>query len=199
MRSVERKRSMKYSEIYSEEFLNKFDENKEKIGNLELDIPNNWAIDLNAILDILNIDLKEVYTVDFSGKLDQEDDRDVIKVCASDTEGRKRFTISHEIGHYILKHEGILYRKTSKEEYDTYIKQIREFSANQIAAELLMPEKIVYMSIKQTMREKNWDESKALSTEDIDYLIQETAKKMNTSVQAMEYRVKNLEVFVKID
>ena len=45
---------MKYSEIYSEEFLNKFDENKEKIGNLELDIPNNWAIDLNAILDILN-------------------------------------------------------------------------------------------------------------------------------------------------
>lgn len=107
---------MKYREIYTDEFLDGFGHNKERIGNLELNVPDEWAIDLDAILNILNIDVKEDYTVDSSGKLEQENGRYVIKVCAFDTEDRKRVAIAQGIGHYILKREGILYRKPSNEE-----------------------------------------------------------------------------------
>lgn len=103
---------MRYREIYTDDFLDRFGHNKERLGNLELNVPDDWAIDLDAVLGILDIDIKEEYTVDSSGKLKRENGRDVIRISAFDTEDRKRVAIAQGIGHYILKQEGILYRKT---------------------------------------------------------------------------------------
>lgn len=50
---------------------------------------------------------------------------------------RKRFTIAHELGHFLLKH------LIKEHEINFYDKSPQEIEANQFAAELLMPAKLI--------------------------------------------------------
>lgn len=187
--------NMKYKEIYAKDFLNKFSENeKSQISELEVNTPESFEINLNNIISILGLEIKETYN-DYSGKIEEN----VIEINANEPITRQRFTIAHEIGHYLLKHEGILYRTENKETYDSYTKYLQEFMANQIAAELLMPEKLVYLAVDYGMKMLNWEKDMLLSTDNIDELTKLLSKKMNVSFQAMSYRLNNLEVFVDIE
>jgi len=114
-------------------------------------------LNLQRLGDHYNLKIKEV---DFkeetlSGALvkDSEDDF-IIYVNNSDSDHRKRFTIAHEIGHFIsYKKAGltkpILDRDNTIEDHCVYVgrtadgsdnDQKAEIEANSIAAELLMPE-----------------------------------------------------------
>ena len=107
---------MKYKEIYAKDFLNKFSENeKNQISELEVNTPESFEINLNNIISILGLEIKKTYN-DYSGKIEEN----VIEINANEPITRQRFTIAHEIGHYLLKHEGILYRTENKETYDSY-------------------------------------------------------------------------------
>jgi len=100
--------------------------------------------------------LKIYETNDFtdaeSGSLKRENDGYVIYIDAKETPTRKRFTIAHEIGHFIM-HKDLLH-KAGDEFIDTLkqpviqlqrskkesVQTMREIAANQFAAALLMPE-----------------------------------------------------------
>jgi Zn-dependent peptidase ImmA (M78 family) len=107
-------------------------------------------------------------------------------------QNRKRFTIAHEIGHFILhKDEGVLFvdkfnvplfRDTISSSGEIQ----REKEANSFAAALLMPEKLIDQEIEKFYNEENHDK------ELIDYL----HKKFAVSKNAMTFRLINLE---KID
>nr|VFJ59202.1 MAG: protein of unknown function (DUF955) [Candidatus Kentron sp. FM]VFJ60306.1 MAG: protein of unknown function (DUF955) [Candidatus Kentron sp. FM]VFK12531.1 MAG: protein of unknown function (DUF955) [Candidatus Kentron sp. FM] len=108
---------------------------------------------------------------------------------------RKRFTIAHEIGHYILHSANSMREFTddrttmsrTESYWDTY-----EYEANNFAAELLMPTDAVFDAC-----EKKINVYKELTGEDkitADLLIKILANQFVVSDKAMEYRLRRLRV-----
>ena len=73
---------------------------------------------------------------DGGGSIKEVDGRPSIYVCKNDSKVRQRFTIFHEIGHYVLGHydEHGEMQRTYGPRYDQ-----NEFDADEFAAEMLMP------------------------------------------------------------
>lgn len=97
-------------------------------------------------IEIVNIDMSEIEKNEngreISGILLLEKNKKIIKIYTNkkDNYGRRRFTIAHELGHYILHCANIYddllisYRRDTTE---------KEREANRFSAELLMPEEYV--------------------------------------------------------
>lgn len=109
-----------------------------------------------------------------SGELVPDGESAVIKFNPSDSAKRQRFTIAHELGHYVLGH-GHAFRDPSSHFSMSYYDP-REVDANQFAAEILMPEMAVKVLVKQRKIED----------------VAELARIFDVSVNAMSYRLKKL-------
>lgn len=107
-------------------------------------------VDIEGLAGALGIKIKGAFLgKDISGILEHsKSDGYVISVNASHSEARRRFTIAHELGHYLLHKQlvgdGIgddkAYRSTSVGKYhNTAIGAYEETQANKFAASLLMP------------------------------------------------------------
>ncbi len=158
--------------------------------NITLDCYDGDMLLLDNVLKKLNISLYETEFEDSnaSGELELKNELFSIYVNRSHPFTRQRFTVAHELGHYI----SYVCNSFSKEKieknggFEDYIFYNRkngnyksedlkaEHEANQIAAEILMPEHRV-----KEMAEKNT-------------LPEEMAKKFNVSASAMAIRLKSL-------
>jgi len=153
----------------------------------------NAPINIKSIIKKLGIKLSP-YDLgeDVSGVL--VIDKGNYKIGYNSTESlvRQRFTLAHEVGHFILhcedKEEGLfvdntkyMFRKGSpnSKEYK------REMQANQFAAALLMPEQLIQKYIGDWKNRSSTDHE----------LIKELAKKFKVSEIAMTFRLNNLGVF----
>lgn len=113
-----------------------------------------------------------------SGIISMEDGKPVIRYDMTDAPVRQRFTIAHEIGHYVgghLKSLNACFRDTRKS-FSTGQTDWREAEANNFAAELLVPAKW----LKYVIAEKKIHDVTRL------------ANLFNVSEAAMGYRLKNL-------
>lgn len=112
---------------------------------------------------------------------------------------RTNFTIMHECAHWILHRE--YYQKVSKFDFEKFVyvsdktrikmtsDEIKEWQANYLAAALLMPKDVVIEKLKWLLGVKNLD--KLIVSQPI---ISEMAKSFNVSKQAMNIRLKNLNI-----
>ena len=110
----------------------------------------------------------------------------IIAINSAHHKNRQRFTIAHEIGHFLL-HENedvhidermiVLYR----DEHSSLAINEKEVEANQFAAELLMPRGVLLNDL----------ESMPLDVEE-DRQVTELAKKYGVSQQAMAFRIANI-------
>ncbi len=134
-----------------------------------------------------------------SGILIIEDNISTIGYSNSDSKKRQRFTIAHELGHYVLhsdrkninKKEQIfvdkkfLVRYRGSQKY-SHAEILNEKEANAFAAELLMP--------------KSFIEAELSKKDYMDYteseLIEELANVFDVSVIAMSYRLANLNIYI---
>lgn len=98
-------------------------------------------IDIVVVAKSLGINVYPVILENTSGYIKFEDSQKNIYVNDLEPKKRKRFTIAHEIGHFLLhrnliQNEGsaVLYRST-----DAINRDILEIQANKCAAALLMP------------------------------------------------------------
>ncbi len=57
--------------------------------------------------------------------------------------GRRRFSVAHELGHFVLKHDGSVLAGCQERSMLDYRGQSKESEANVFAVELLLPEKLV--------------------------------------------------------
>ncbi|WP_276775428.1 ImmA/IrrE family metallo-endopeptidase [Porphyromonas endodontalis] len=128
------------------------------------------------------ISLKEDISVEYvsldssiSGMLSRRDEKWVISVNKDHSKNRQRFTLAHELAHYVL-------HKSNRESFTdtvffrgTSVNNI-EYAANEFAARLLMPED----KMRQVIQ------SGEVQT------IKELAELFGVSVAAMLYRVKQL-------
>jgi len=111
-----------------------------------------------------------------SGTIIQENGINAIGVNKNHPPNRQRFTIAHELGHYILGHD------SSKIVDDTFDKDNdKERAANKFAGELLIP----YDFLKKDIEESEHD-------------IPSLAKKYQVSEQAMSVRLLETNLINKI-
>jgi Zn-dependent peptidase ImmA (M78 family) len=64
----------------------------------------------------------------------------VIRVASDQNRGRFRFTVAHEIGHFVLHQHGVVDKIDTRREMTIWNDASEEAEANCFAAELLMPE-----------------------------------------------------------
>lgn len=139
-------------------------------------------VDVYTLCDKIGIKVHEAWLEDdISGELMLSGDGEYqINVNAGHADTRKRFTIAHELGHYIYHRDLIgngidddrAYRSTDVGRYhNTNIGPKQETEANRFAANLLMPKELVV-----SMR------GEGITTE-------EMAQRLNVSVAAMEIRL----------
>lgn len=124
-----------------------------------------------------------------SGILIIEDSIGTIGYNQNESRVRRRFTIAHELGHYLLHSEEsnlfvdknfkVMFRTTSSPEEEHKIRLERE--ANNFAAAILMPEDLVNREVENMEFDLGSEES-----------IKELAKRFDVSTTAMYYRMMNL-------
>ncbi|MDE2759518.1 MAG: ImmA/IrrE family metallo-endopeptidase [Paracoccaceae bacterium] len=116
-----------------------------------------------------------------SGQISKENDIYVIKVNRYESRERQRFTIAHELAHYFLHRkridesgiqDNVLYRSGAP--------QSEEFEANRLAAELLMPYKLVKAKLEAYNGIIN------------DEIIEQLANDFEVSKGAMEIRLQHI-------
>lgn len=164
---------------------------KEKIAMKTIEISkDDYFIDLDKILNALNISVQKGFYHNHSGQIDSENR--VIYLNSMEPDVRQRFTIAHEIGHYALNHSDISNRLKNPEDIAT-VDIAKERSANQFAAELLMPKKLIARCITKFQQDNNLTDEQLVNA-NVDEFIDSLSSMMRTSKQATTFRLQNLGV-----
>lgn len=159
----------------------------EKKENLYI-TAENFAIDLEKIASILGLKIiPEDIDDDISGYLENNN----IYINKKHSENRKRFTIAHEIGHFLYKHQdNVKFRQA----VSTYTEEelIEEKLANNFSANLIMPEKQMKALVVKFYDDNKISLSSGLSNSEREELIEFISKKLLVSKIAASYRLFNL-------
>ena len=130
----------------------------------------------------------EAYDGDVSGMIYRYDGHAVIGVNSTHAPTRQRFTVAHEIGHYVL-HDGqpmFIDRFLTRVNWRNGESNTEEIEANQFAAELLMPREFVAREVDRALTKRRTTDAQSLASQ--------LARIFNVSPQSMEYRLANLGV-----
>ena len=144
--------------VMSREWDNLAEEVKDAIRSHQGDLP----IKLSALARDMDIELKAATLgVGISGEIrpaDGDPTRFVIRVNRHDASRRQRFTVAHEIAHYLLHRDQIGTGLRDDVLYRSKLSDSREAEANRLAADILMPAGLV----------KEWlDNARLLKVEDV--------------------------------
>lgn len=137
----------------------------------ELSVP----VDVYTITRKMGVEIQEDPNLPVSGEFNLgEENKPLIKINTSENPLRQRFTLAHELGHFVLNH-GSAFRDPVANFFSN-VWDKKEVQANQFAAALLMPELAVRYFI---------DNEKITST-------QKLSEYFKVSSTAMMYRLRNL-------
>ncbi|WP_055823282.1 MULTISPECIES: ImmA/IrrE family metallo-endopeptidase [unclassified Sphingomonas] len=142
-------------------------------------------VDLDAIFDELGIAYEPIWMDEASGSISRDGDNFIVNVNALESKVRQRFTAAHELAHYLLhrdlmgdgkrmhRHVDTLYAQ-GDQPGDVIFNRSHEIEANRIAAQIIMPKKLV--------------EQEYAKSQDVAHL----ASKFGVSKPAMEIRLRTL-------
>lgn len=113
---------------------------RDLLSKLRIDPPT----DLKILACVIGLQIREVNSKGFEGALVRVPGRlqGMVAVRADIREsGRKRFTIAHEIGHYLLPGHGMIMPVCREDQINTWTQESikKEDAANRFASELLLP------------------------------------------------------------
>ena len=151
-------------------------------------------VNVRKIAENLGLEIKEHdLGENVSGVLFIDKGKGIIGLSPNESQVRQRFTIAHELGHYILHRlnkEMFVDHKQFKAVFRDHVSSTGELEqereANAFAAALLMPKDLLLMEIDNVifdLGEEDYDAIKSLAT------------KFQVSTQAMTYRIANLNLF----
>lgn len=132
-------------------------------------------VNVERLASALGLRIMQDFLGDYSGKIERDPLGFKVTVNATDSHVRQRFTIAHEIGHYVLHRDLIGDGITDDAMYRSRLGGFYETQANQYAAYILMPPGLFRQKYREGARTPE-----ALAT------------LFDVSSQAAEYRIKNL-------
>jgi Zn-dependent peptidase ImmA (M78 family) len=161
-----------------------------------------FPVDLDSVVEKLGIDVKKSISFEKShcGEISISGETASIWINDLTPPNRQRFTLAHEIGHYINDIEPLL---ASNETEKSFIddektlwrggqKKPEEYRANKFAAALLMPRDLVVQESKDLIEVmKKETKRKKVSKKDF---ISRMAEMFNVSEQSMQIRLEVLGV-----
>ena len=130
-----------------------------------------------------------------SGMLLLDDEHNgIISYNDKDNRNRQRFTIAHELGHYMLHRKSerlfidkdFIVKYRSNKQYDS-VEMQQEQQANAFAAAILMPANLIHEEMRKA-KFRNFDEAK---------LIESLSEIFEVSNLAMTYRLSNIMQFAE--
>jgi Zn-dependent peptidase ImmA (M78 family) len=115
--------------------------------------------------------------------------RSAIVVNSTESPLRQRFTVAHELGHFVLGHRQRLYVNSTisvnfRDSSSGLATKREEVEANQFAAALLMPDDLVDAKVNELLGQDS-----ALGDEELAIRL---ARNFQVSSLAMQYRLVNL-------
>jgi len=150
-------------------------------------------VNIEAIIRSFDIELDKNSSLPEGvlGEISKEGDRYKISIKKTDHYYRKRFTMAHELGHFVLHKDKIGNGIDDSENYrpvrriDTVAGELEESEANNFAANILMPEDLVIRYAKERgVLDGNAKEK--------DEALQEIATAFQVSKAAMKIRINGL-------
>jgi Zn-dependent peptidase ImmA (M78 family) len=149
-----------------------------------------------------NIELVDVSVDDDScGMYCIEENRRKIYVNRNMSEGRRNFTIAHELGHHFLSHRLNEYCRIYRNlNTVTHKKDPQEIEANYFAACFLMPYELIMPLFNEVVSAQGLHKDSALNLSDNKQLsvskevIRQVASRMKVSQEAAFYRLKGLQL-----
>jgi Zn-dependent peptidase ImmA (M78 family) len=143
-------------------------------------------VNLGNIAKRLGITVKyEPFEEDISGVLYRDQQGTIIGVNSFHHPNRQRFTIAHEIGHFVLHemdvHVDKGYRMVFRNSKSSRADDPLEIAANWFAAELLMPAHMLRPEVEQFIHDFEDGEG-----------LRNLARRYHVSTQAMAFRLANL-------
>ncbi|WP_176592101.1 ImmA/IrrE family metallo-endopeptidase [Sphingobium sp. EM0848] len=112
-----------------------------------------------------------------SGEIRPDGESYIIRVNRHDAPARQRFTVAHEIAHFLLHRDQIGNGITDDVLYRSGLSSRMEAEANRLAADIIMPENLV---------ERVKSNSESLNIEDI---LEHLSKRFGVSEAAMKIRL----------
>jgi Zn-dependent peptidase ImmA (M78 family) len=156
------------------------------------------GIDVKEVARCLNIELSLYdFGDDVSGVLVRDGNKTTIGYSSQTGSQRQRFTIAHELGHYVLDHQRQGVFVDTPEKYFTLFRDaksatgedIQEREANAFAATLLMPRELLIEAATDLYK------SGRIITRNEDFdLVEPLAKRFFVSRLAMSIRLTNLDM-----
>lgn len=147
-------------------------------------------VDVEGIPEKLGIQYRKAFLPrDISGMLERLGDTFQITVAANDPHTRQRFTLAHELGHYMLHRKLIgagldddrAYRSTEVGKYHNIsVGRREETQANRFAANLLMPLELIA---------REWN---AFNRDNSPKTVEEMATLFQVSKQSMDIRLESM-------
>lgn len=150
-------------------------------------------IDIDAIIKNQGVWVRDDPTLgdEVIGKISFEGDRPIISINPRNNlyDARRRFTLAHELGHYVLHtQEKREFIDRADEMYRGKASNRFEVEANHFAACILIP----YKSLINKAREKIELFKKNPDTYSYDELVRLLAQDFQVSAQSMRFRLKNI-------
>ena len=146
-----------------------------------------FPVDVTKCADLLGIDVQAAeLEPEISGVFIKKENIPYIRYNSHDMPVRQRFTIAHEIGHFLLhakstslfidKSEKVMYRNMQSSTGEL----LKEREANAFAAALLMPRRLVQEAVSE------------LSDEEFENFVYSLSVKFKVSESAMGIRLSNM-------
>ena len=157
---------------------NEWDKLSKKQKKMIIDYQSELPVKVGAIAKSLKIQVKKsTLAAGISGEIREVDGVCIIRVNRHDVKTRQRFTLAHETAHFLLHNDkigngivdDILYRSSLSDEC--------EAQANRLAADIIMPWKII---------KKEWE---SYSDEKEEQKIERLADALNVSITAIKIRL----------
>jgi Zn-dependent peptidase ImmA (M78 family) len=147
---------------------------------VQLDIKE-VPIPIEEMARLLGIRISRAPSTDFSGLLLRKDGKALIGVNSSEAPVRQRFTIAHELGHFILHPQKDAFVDFRKGTEAGQARPPRERHADMFAAALLMPRTPLLRDFRRLAKDGDTNQITAM-----------LAKQYAVSEDAMRFRLINL-------
>lgn len=170
------------------------------IGLLEkYNLDSNLPINIDELANKLNINVRyEHLETEISGKIfyDPADDTTTIMINDDEPEYRKRFSLAHEIAHYIYDIDFTEYNEIedSVTHFRNGASSSIERRADKYAEKLLMPADLFRKEAKKIKEDKFPDTGKSIGFKNIYKIVIELSKTFNVSKPAIIYRLHSLKI-----
>jgi Zn-dependent peptidase ImmA (M78 family) len=127
---------------------------------------SSFPIPLGSIAKEFGVIVKKAtLAATISGEIREENDTFIIRINRHDVKERQRFTLAHEIAHFLLHKDRIGDGISDDILYRSKLSDFMEVQANRLAADILMPWDLVQKKLSEYTGLKNEEKFEKLANE----------------------------------